>query len=74
MSNKHYITEDGETRELDAEFFRTATRLGRPPMPEDQRKVSIKLRLDPDIVDSYRATGKGWQARINADLRKAIKA
>ena len=43
-------------------------------MPEDQRKVSIKLRLDPDIVESYRATGKGWQARINADLRKAIKA
>ncbi len=74
MSNKYCITEDGEARELDEAFFKTATRLGRPPMPEDQRKVSIKLRLDPDIVDSFRATGKGWQARINAGLRKAIKA
>jgi len=73
MSNKNYITEDGEALELDEEFFRTATRLGRPPIPKDQRKVSIKLRLDPEIVEFYRSTGRGWHSRINADLRKAIK-
>jgi uncharacterized protein (DUF4415 family) len=42
---------------------------GRPAM-EKPRKV-VSLRLDQDVIEKYRATGKGWQARINADLRKA---
>jgi uncharacterized protein (DUF4415 family) len=46
-------------------------RRGRPPL--DQAKVAIKLRLDADIISSYRATGDGWQTRINADLRRARK-
>jgi uncharacterized protein (DUF4415 family) len=37
-------------------------------------KVSVKLRLDPDIVTAYRATGRNWQTRINADLRRMILA
>jgi len=37
----------------------------RPP------KVLISLRLDPDTVARYRATGRGWQSRIAADLREA---
>ena len=41
------------------------------PSSDNPRKV-VSLRLDQDVLDSYRATGKGWQARINADLRKAI--
>lgn len=35
------------------------------------KKTPVHLRLDPDIVEYYRATGRGWQSRINADLRKA---
>jgi uncharacterized protein (DUF4415 family) len=46
-------------------------RRGRPPL--DQAKLAIKLRLDPDIISSYRATGEGWQTRINDDLRRARK-
>jgi uncharacterized protein (DUF4415 family) len=34
-------------------------------------KKLISLRLDPDVIDHFRARGKGWQARINATLRKA---
>lgn len=34
-------------------------------------KRLISLRLDPDVIDHFRARGKGWQARINATLRKA---
>ncbi|WP_226018931.1 BrnA antitoxin family protein [Novosphingobium sp. FKTRR1] len=34
-------------------------------------KVSTTLRLDPDIVAHFRATGPGWQSRINAALRRA---
>jgi uncharacterized protein (DUF4415 family) len=42
---------------------------GRPPS-ETPRKV-VSIRLDQDVIEKYRATGKGWQARMNADLRKA---
>jgi uncharacterized protein (DUF4415 family) len=31
------------------------------------------MRLDRDVLRAYRATGKGWQSRINADLQKASK-
>ena len=40
------------------------------PASETPRKV-VSLRLDQDVLEKYRATGKGWQARMNADLRKA---
>jgi len=34
-------------------------------------KVSTTIRLDPDVLDTFKATGPGWQGRINAALRKA---
>ena len=37
-------------------------------------KVSITLRLDPDVLDALRATGPGWQTRINDLLRANIQA
>jgi uncharacterized protein (DUF4415 family) len=43
---------------------------GRPPKPD--RKVAIKLRLDPDILAALRTTGAGWQTRINEILRRAV--
>jgi uncharacterized protein (DUF4415 family) len=46
-------------------------RRGRPPLPSP--KQAVKLRLDSDVLAAYRATGDGWQTRINADLRKARK-
>lgn len=42
---------------------------GRPK--SDSVKVAISLRIDREIVERYRATGSGWQSRMNADLRKA---
>jgi uncharacterized protein (DUF4415 family) len=35
-------------------------------------KRLISLRLDPDVIEHFRNRGKGWQARINATLRKAV--
>jgi uncharacterized protein (DUF4415 family) len=35
-------------------------------------KKQITLRLDVDVIEKFRATGDGWQARINETLRKAI--
>jgi uncharacterized protein (DUF4415 family) len=34
-------------------------------------KVAVKLRLDPDVVAAFKATGAGWQTRINTSLREA---
>lgn len=48
----------------------TLTRPGRPPAENPKKQVT--LRLDPDVIEKFRATGKGWQSRINAELRKAL--
>ena len=42
---------------------------GRPKLP--QTKQPILLRLDRDVVDSFKAGGEGWQTRMNEALRKA---
>jgi uncharacterized protein (DUF4415 family) len=34
-------------------------------------KQHVTLRLDPDVVQHYRAAGPGWQTRINDVLRTA---
>lgn len=33
-------------------------------------KVSTTIRLDPDVLDAAKATGKGWQTRVNAIMRR----
>jgi uncharacterized protein (DUF4415 family) len=45
-------------------------RRGRPP--SETRKQPVKIRLDPDLMAALRASGPGWQTRINAVLRKAV--
>ena len=35
-------------------------------------KEPVKLRLDPDVVAALRATGDGWQTRINDMLRASL--
>ncbi len=36
-------------------------------------KVPVSLRLDPDVLVKFKATGPGWQTRIN-DALQAAKA
>lgn len=33
----------------------------------------VKVVLDDDVEAYYRRSGRGWQSRINAALRKAAK-
>ena len=47
-------------------------KLGRPPLPETDKKQRVTLYLDPDILASLKSDGKGWQTRANAALRKAL--
>ena len=42
---------------------------GRPPVDDPKRQIS--LRLSPSVIDKFKATGKGWQSRINDVLEKA---
>ncbi|QJR04569.1 BrnA antitoxin family protein [Sphingobium yanoikuyae] len=48
----------------------TLTKPGRPK--SNQPKQQVTLRLDQAVLDAFRATGPGWQSRINAQLRKAL--
>jgi uncharacterized protein (DUF4415 family) len=41
-------------------------RRGRPPSV--LRKQPVKLRLDTNVLESFRATGPGWQTLMNAVL------
>ena len=49
----------------------TLTKPGRPKSPN--RKQSVHLRLSPEVLKYFRATGPGWQTRIDETLRKAAK-
>lgn len=55
--------------QLAASIDRAIAARGRPPA--EKTKIPVTIRLDPDVVDFYRSTGKGWQSRMNDDLRKA---
>jgi uncharacterized protein (DUF4415 family) len=48
------------------------SRGGRPK--SDNPKVAVSIRLDREVVDHLRATGDGWQSRVNAALAADIKA
>jgi uncharacterized protein (DUF4415 family) len=34
-------------------------------------KVAVSIRLDQDVVAAFKATGAGWQSRMNQALRKS---
>jgi len=37
-------------------------------------KKQVTLRIDPEIVEFFKASGQGYQTRINAVLRSYVKA
>jgi len=49
----------------------TLTKPGRPKKAD--AKVSVHLRLSPEVIAHFRARGPGWQTRIDEALRKAAK-
>ncbi|MDE2691739.1 MAG: BrnA antitoxin family protein [Acidobacteriota bacterium] len=52
-------------------FAKAPVRRGRPPLAKP--KVSTTIRLSQDVIDHFRAGGRGWQTRINEALRDWIK-
>ena len=43
---------------------------GRPAVPV--KRPTLNMRVDPDVLEAFKATGQGWQTRINAALREAM--
>ncbi len=60
---------DLSTPERRAIIDATPVSRGWPRLP--QPKVSTTIRLDADVLEKFRATGPGWQSRINAVLKAA---
>ncbi len=48
-------------------------KVGRPRGSTSSIKEAVSLRIDRDILDRFRASGPGWQTRINEALRKAVQ-
>ena len=71
-------TDPDDAPELTEAFFQTADRYdgatlkprGRPRAVST--KEPVKLRLDADVVAALRASGDGWQTRINDSLRASL--
>ena len=53
---------------LGPDFWRKAT------LRMPQKKESITLRLDHDVLAWFRRLGRGYQTRINAVLRSYVQA
>jgi uncharacterized protein (DUF4415 family) len=66
MTNEDIDTSD--IPPLDESFFaESELRLPRA-------KPTITIRLDPDVLDWFKAQGKGYQTRINTVLRRYVEA
>ncbi len=61
-----------EESALPESFKQVARRRGRPPSTE--RKVLVSIRYSPEVIEYFRATGKGWQTRMDDALKQWIES
>ena len=54
--------------ELDETFFKNAILV--EPSPKEQ----VTMRIDADVLDWFKARGKGYQTRMNAVLKAYVAA
>jgi len=80
-----YEPEDGPYDPNDAEAARAwlaqadllrhgklVSRGKRGPQKAPTKKL-VSLRLSPEVIDHFKATGPGWQTRIDSTLLESIK-
>lgn len=65
------IAADPDTYELGAADLKQMKKIGRPK--SEITKERITIRLSPDVLERFRATGTGWQTRVDAALRDWLK-
>lgn len=82
--NKHVTdtnwVDPDDAPELTDEFFEQANeyvggklvKRGRPTLAVTKKPTTI--RFDPDVLERLKATGKGWQTRVNEAMRQWLDA
>ena len=88
MTNQLPLTDaDGEVREFCEEDFKNAvpfsalpeslqttlSSLKRRGKQQAPVKVSTTVRFDREVVEAFRASGRGWQSRMNEALKAWLK-
>ena len=62
---------------FDADTFKGLAALKRRPGERGPQKAPTKaattIRLSPEVMAAFKATGKGWQTRIDAALKDWLK-
>lgn len=65
------IAADSDTYELGSADLKQMKKIGRPKAEVTKERITI--RLSPDVLERFRATGTGWQTRVDAALRDWLK-
>ena len=80
-----YAPEDGPYDPNDAEATRAwfaqadllrkgkVVRRGKRGPQKTPTKKLVSLRLSPEVLEHFKASGPGWQTRIDSTLRQSIK-
>ncbi len=63
------IAADPDWAELPRDWYKDAR-----PRPAGRERRQVTLRLDPEVLDWFKAQGRNYQARINAALRAFVEA
>lgn len=68
------MAQDPDTLEITAAVAATLQPLRRPGRPPlEQPKVPMTMRVDADVLAAIKASGTGWQTRVNQVLREAVR-
>lgn len=59
--------------EMPAEILAALPKRGRGRPKSENAKVNVTLRLDPHLVDAYKAAGPGWQTRMQEALMRGLE-
>jgi len=65
------IAADPDTYELSAADLKQMKKIGRPKAEVTKERITI--RLSPDVVEAFKASGAGWQTRIDTALKDWLK-
>jgi len=68
---KWYIGNEEVSSEEGKAAFRKAFKRGRPK--SERTKIATTIRFDEDVLAAFKATGRGWQTRMNDALREWLK-
>jgi uncharacterized protein (DUF4415 family) len=63
---------EGASITLKGKEIGKARRPGQRGTQKAPTKVSTTVRLDPKVLEYFRATGSGWQTRLNDVLREYV--